>query len=164
MIQIKSVLLAVLLCASLGCRTVGPASLQQTHPQYNHAISRSLDEQFLEARHAIGRRPGFELQHQVVPFFHVTVGIRLALSRTKLQCIGHLQFTQNLGHFCKGFKAWFACWSRPGCIAGVIQTIGPLDADTYHPLHAPTALGQNKHGLQRDRRKDLFEKLVSTLW
>lgn len=47
MIQIKSVLLAVLLCASLGCRTVGPASLQQTHPQYNHAISRSLDEQFL---------------------------------------------------------------------------------------------------------------------
>ena len=47
MIQIKTVLLAVMLCVTLGCRTVGPTSLQQTHPQYNHAISRSLDEQFL---------------------------------------------------------------------------------------------------------------------
>ena len=47
MIQIKSVLLAVVLCVAMGCRAVGPTSLQQTHPQYNHAISRSLDEQFL---------------------------------------------------------------------------------------------------------------------
>ena len=47
MIHIKTVLLAVMLCVTFGCRTVGPTSLQQTHPQYNHAISRSLDEQFL---------------------------------------------------------------------------------------------------------------------
>ena len=47
MIQIKTVLLAGVLYVVLGCRTVGPTSLQQTHPQYNHAISRSLDEQFL---------------------------------------------------------------------------------------------------------------------
>ncbi len=42
-----SVFVAGLLCAVLGCQTVGPASLQQTHPQYNHAISQSMDEQFL---------------------------------------------------------------------------------------------------------------------
>ncbi|MEE2813395.1 MAG: hypothetical protein VX945_02750, partial [Verrucomicrobiota bacterium] len=36
-----------LMCVALGCRTIGPASLQQTHPQYNHAISQSMDEQFL---------------------------------------------------------------------------------------------------------------------
>ena len=43
----KTVFVAVLLCAAVGCRTIGPQSLQQTHPQYNHAISKSLDEQFL---------------------------------------------------------------------------------------------------------------------
>lgn len=42
-----SVFMAGLLAAVLGCQTVGPASLQQTHPQYNHAISQSMDEQFL---------------------------------------------------------------------------------------------------------------------
>ena len=42
-----SVFMAGLMCVALGCRTIGPASLQQTHPQYNHAISQSMDEQFL---------------------------------------------------------------------------------------------------------------------
>jgi len=38
---------AVVLCLGLGCQNFGPRALQTTHPQYNHAISRSLDEQFL---------------------------------------------------------------------------------------------------------------------
>ena len=38
---------AVLLCLALGCNSFGPRTLEATHPQYNHAISRSLDEQFL---------------------------------------------------------------------------------------------------------------------
>ena len=38
---------AVLLCLVLGCNSFGPRTLEATHPQYNHAISRSLDEQFL---------------------------------------------------------------------------------------------------------------------
>ena len=42
-----SVFVVGLLCTVLGCQIVGPASLQQTHPQYNHAISQSMDEQFL---------------------------------------------------------------------------------------------------------------------
>ena len=44
---LKTFFVSVLLCMSMGCRTIGPGSLQQTHPQYNHAISKSLDEQFL---------------------------------------------------------------------------------------------------------------------
>ena len=44
---LKTFCVLVLLCLSMGCRTIGPGSLQQTHPQYNHAISKSLDEQFL---------------------------------------------------------------------------------------------------------------------
>ena len=41
------VVTAVLLCLALGCNSFGPRTLEATHPQYNHAISRSLDEQFL---------------------------------------------------------------------------------------------------------------------
>ena len=38
---------ALALCLGMGCSSFGPRALQATHPQYNHAISRSLDEQFL---------------------------------------------------------------------------------------------------------------------
>ena len=38
---------AVVLCSGMGCQNFGPRALQTTHPQYNLAISRSLDEQFL---------------------------------------------------------------------------------------------------------------------
>ena len=45
--KLMTVLLAGTLCLVLGCQNFGPRTLQTTHPQYNHAISRSLDEQFL---------------------------------------------------------------------------------------------------------------------
>ena len=45
--KLISVFVVGFFCVVLGCQTVGPASLQQTHPQYNHAISQSMDEQFL---------------------------------------------------------------------------------------------------------------------
>ena len=45
--NLKTVFAAAVLCAAVGCQTIGPRSLRTTHPQYNHAISRTLDEQFL---------------------------------------------------------------------------------------------------------------------
>ena len=45
--NLKPIFAAAILCAAVGCQTIGPRSLQTTHPQYNHAISRTLDEQFL---------------------------------------------------------------------------------------------------------------------
>ena len=45
--KMLTVIGAVVLCLGAGCQNFGPRSLQITHPQYNHAISRSLDEQFL---------------------------------------------------------------------------------------------------------------------
>ncbi len=45
--KIGNIILVIALCAAIGCQTIGPHTLQSTHPQYNHAISRTLDEQFL---------------------------------------------------------------------------------------------------------------------
>ena len=45
--KILTFLGALALCLGMGCSSFGPRALQATHPQYNHAISRSLDEQFL---------------------------------------------------------------------------------------------------------------------
>ena len=45
--NLKPVFVAAILCVAVGCQTIGPRSLRTTHPQYNHAISRTLDEQFL---------------------------------------------------------------------------------------------------------------------
>ena len=45
--SIQTIFAVAMLCTTTGCRTYGPASLKQTHPEYNHAISKSLDEQFL---------------------------------------------------------------------------------------------------------------------
>jgi len=45
--KLMTVFMAGVLSLVLGCQNFGPRSLQSTHPQYNHAISRSLDEQFL---------------------------------------------------------------------------------------------------------------------
>jgi hypothetical protein len=43
----RIILVLAVFCATTGCRTYGPASLRQTHPEYNRAVSKSLDEQFL---------------------------------------------------------------------------------------------------------------------
>ncbi len=45
--NMKTVFAAAILCVAVGCQTIGPRSLRTTHPQYNHAISQTLDEQFL---------------------------------------------------------------------------------------------------------------------
>jgi len=45
--KLMTVFMAGIICLGLGCQNFGPRALQTTHPQYNHAISRSLDEQFL---------------------------------------------------------------------------------------------------------------------
>ena len=44
--KLMTVFMAGIICLGLGCQNFGPRALQTTHPQYNHAISRSLDEQF----------------------------------------------------------------------------------------------------------------------
>ena len=43
----KRLLVFPLLALVLGCHSFGPEALHQTHPRYNQAIARSLDEQFL---------------------------------------------------------------------------------------------------------------------